>query len=36
MALLLWVIWPVQLFTKAVGCLAAGDCSTRCWDQALH
>lgn len=27
-ALLLWVIWPVQLFTKAVGCLAAEDCST--------
>lgn len=26
--LLLWVLCPVQLFTKAVGCLRAGDCST--------
>lgn len=26
--LLLWVLCPVQLFTKAVGCLEAGDYST--------
>lgn len=27
MVLLLWMLCPVQLFTKAVGCLGAGDCS---------